>query len=501
MFHGSEEDDEKHEMAVEALRHENLLVYSKPSAGCLVDQRQHKSLNFSSLQYTLGSTMQILMNSGADAIYGPGCFMRLQMQVTMQGAGLTQSSLDFGRGSVMNLFRNMRLIHRSGNPLEEIINVNSVAQMKRMWGLSVDDKRKLDGMLNCYSPHVDSVTFVPAFSAVGNTILNPDGGAINPLPVRLLAGVPVAGPVTYNYVFCIPMHMISGVFGSETQMIPPALLAGAKMEIDLDNGNTAFTNFTVWSGGTTLGVVNTITPTIVYDSNVLFSSVNKQLLMEQAAEPSPGLAFTYSTWFTTNSPFAADASLDVSQSVSLCEKCAVGVRVNAAIGTGAGDSFNFLAPYNSYQFRIGSTYLPLKPVVVPVPAAFAAQQSANASQEVYAMALLAWAAGVDQYHKSAGEASNVPFYSDVSWPTLAATNILPSNTSFTSGAACYATSLEKSPCGLEFSGQSSNNARILNVQLTGPSTVGAVTGPWNVMAMLEYIRSAVVSGDNCIVNR
>jgi hypothetical protein len=516
-----DEEDEKHGEVIEHLRYENLLVYTPPSSGCLIDSRQFKSLNFSSNTYSLGDTMQIIMNSGADAIYGPACYLRLELTQTILAA---QTPANFGFGSVMNLLQNMRLLHRSGNPLEEILNVNIVSQLKRLYGLSPEDREKLDGMLAVYQPMVSDGTFANALGHVAGTPVlsdaySPDGGSRNFLPVSITEAAAAGARPTvagaYKYVFTIPLSMISGVFANKEQMIPPSLLAGAKMEIDVNNGVIALANYTAFNGAG--GSITALKPTIVYDANVLYSSVNKQLLMEQAREPDSGLAFVYKTWFTTGNIYAADASLDVSQSASLCESIAVAVRSNAAIA-GGSDSFKFLAPYQTYQFRIGSHYLPLQPIKLPGATYATALLAGNDGREVYEQALTAWNAGVEQFHKSSGGGSATPFQPDrwlpvVSYiPDVATLIAAPANLAFTNGGACYAASLEKSPCGLMFSGQSTNNSRILNVQFTGQPTVVApvggppaitadMLGPFQVTACLEYIRSARVSGDNCIVDR
>lgn len=513
----NDDEDAKQEDIIEHLRFENLLVYTPPASGCLIDSRQHKSLNFGSQSYGLGDTMQCILNSGADAIYGPGCFLRLEFTATFATGGVPPN---FGYGTVMNLLRNLRLIHRSGNSLEEVLNINVVAQLKRLWNTSLEDRKKLDGMLLAYQPMLADGTGATALGApVLSDTYSPDGGTKNFLPVLVDDAAPrvpsaVGSPAgAHKFVATIPLGLISGVFANKSQMIPPALLAGAKLEIDIDNGALAVANWTAYTtgangfGGVGGGTITNFRPTIVYDANVLYNSVNKQLLMEQAREPDSGLAFVFSTWFTTSNIYAADASLDVSQSASICERAIAVVRDSAALAP-AADSFNFLAPFLTYQFRIGSHYLPLQPVKLPAPTYENAQLATNDGREAYDQALMAWGAGVDQYHGSADCGSSLSFMPDTWLPTLDtiaanARPAAPASIAFAAGGACYAASLEKSPCGLAFSGQSTNNSRILNIQLTGPPvpTPPVLPATFQVMGCLEYIRSARVSGDNCIVDR
>lgn len=497
---GANEEEQKGQRSktLEALRHENALMYDAPEAGCLIDSRTYKSMNFSSTTYTLGDTMQCIFNSGNDAMWGPACYLRLDVSVTAAGAVVADKLPNFGFGSIMNIFRNMRLTHRSGGELEQIQNVNVVAQLKRLWQTSLEDRRKLDGLLGCYQPFTDSATgaaaLVPNYS--------PNQGSRNFLPaVSAAAAAPADG--AYRWVFLVPMHLLSGVFASKTQMIPAALLAGAKFELDLDNGVSALANWTAFAA--TGSSITAIRPSIVYDSSQLFSGVSRQLMMEMDRSPDDGLAFAYCTYFTTSNSYAADASLDVQQSASIVQRISAVVRLGTAVTSGAADSFNFLAPYQSYQFRIGSVYIPYQPIHLPQPAYGLARQAANDAREVYEQALLAWGAGASQYHAGAAGTggSSVAFAPDSWIPTtlVAPGNYTPPATlSFTNGAACYAATLEKSPVGLAFSGQSTNNSRLLNIQLNGAPTTALET-PLAVMGCMEYLRVARVSGDNCIVDR
>jgi hypothetical protein len=97
-------EDSKDDEDVKALRGANGLIYVRPSNISLIDRRVLKSYNFSSNSYELGSTFQIICNSGGDSVWGPSSYMRLEYTAT--------STLDFGLGSILNIFKSVRATHR-----------------------------------------------------------------------------------------------------------------------------------------------------------------------------------------------------------------------------------------------------------------------------------------------------------------------------------------------------------------------------------------------------
>jgi hypothetical protein len=99
-------EDSKVDEEVHALRSANALTYVRPSNVALIDRRVLKSYNFSSNVYELGSTLQLICNSGADAVWGPSSYLRFEYTAS--------ALLDFGSGSVLNVIKSIRLTHRSG---------------------------------------------------------------------------------------------------------------------------------------------------------------------------------------------------------------------------------------------------------------------------------------------------------------------------------------------------------------------------------------------------
>ncbi len=485
-------DDSKDE-EIAALRHENSMIFSPPSAASLIDNRILKSYNFSNLEYNFGSTMQAIVNSGSDFIWGPSSYIRLEYTVTASGVAAPNNLPNLGYGTIMNIFKTVRLTHRSGEILEQVIDANVVAQLRRLWGTSLEDRQKLDGMLN---------------------------GA--PIPVQaqynsadrnfLAAGTHVA---------CIPLKYLFGLFDENPQFIPNTLLAGAKIELEMESPSKVFANWTLFGTAPGVGTVGTFKPTLVLDSAMVYQGLQKQLLAEQANVEDSGLAFTYSTYFTTNvtqQATGATVSLDVQQAATLCERITAVARISTFQGDSAGaptvagfppqsDSFQFFPAFRGYQFRIGATFLPQQ--VINVPSINTQFACGDASNEVYANALTAWGSYPTQYNKSMMSGSTISMYPspfDGVVDRTAANTFIPLGPSYSRSAAIYSTSLEKQANGMALTGQSTNNARILNISLTSGNGFidvdgGVVPGPYQIVACLQYVRVAHLMQDSCVVDR
>jgi hypothetical protein len=481
----SEQKDSDKDQEVEALRAENCLIYTRPSNVALIDARVMKSYNFANPVYPdMSSTFQIIVNSGGDAVYGRSSYLRLEYSVGSAG-------VDFGLGTICNIFSRIRILHRSGEILEDILNINLLANLKRYWSYSRTDRMKLDGNLG----------------VVGN--------AAN-------SNIPEAST---TQVAIIPMSLLCGLFDNEHQMIPPSLLAGARIELELAPYNTITTTSRgVGSGATT---IFNFRPTLVLDSCQLYDVVNRQLLTEMADEGRSGIQFSYKTYFNSFvTSGQTSVNIDVAQSASCVTKaiavCRDNFQINNVVSpfaaTVSGDAFKCIAPFSQAQWRLGSQYFPMAAVSVPKRASNPATANrwddiqAN-SKEWYQLTHTAWMSGFDQFHKSAGLDASVQF-------NLAGAGTDLSVNCWEQGQAHYGFVGERSPVGLELTGQSTNNSRILNFNATIADLAGSTAAPvagavvdptlrytltsavgYRVDVFLEYLRVANCLGDSVIVDR
>lgn len=472
-------DEESKHNEVAQLRAENALIYTRPSNVALVDRRVFKSYNFSNTVYQLGNTFQCILNSGGDAIWGPSSYMRLEYT--------TSNDMDFGSGSILNIFKSCRLTHRSGEVLEFIDHVNVIANINRFWKYSIEDRKKLDGMLN------NDVNLGSAAESYKNIQTN---------------GVHVA---------TIPMSILCGIFGNESQYCPATLMAGMKIELELAPLSSISTD-PVGLTVSPMGIFD-LKPTIVVDSAQLYDVVNKQMLEEQAQVDRSGLQFSYYTYFSTFQILTAGvtaANFDVQQSASLVHKICTFVRDNQKL-TGdnpvvkQADKYDFIAPFSTSQYRLGSLYWPQQLLNTPGDRWDTVQAN---SKESYTLSLDGWMAGVDTFHKSAGGEANVSFAERLS-------DRVQGN-QWTSGKAAYCFIGEKSACGLELSGEPTNNSKLLTFQATinsllasggaggvpyptasavDPTVKYNLAGGIRLDIFLQYLRVANLMGDNCVVDR
>ena len=477
----SEQKDSEKDQEVEALRAENCLIYTRPSNVALIDSRVMKSYNFANPVYPdMSSTFQIIVNSGGDAVYGRTSYLRLEYQTGATG-------VDFGLGTIVNIFSRIRITHRSGEILEDILNINLLANLKRYWAYSRTDRMKLDGNLG----------------VVGSTAHS---------------NSPSAG-VASTQVAIIPMSLLCGLFDNEHQMIPPALLAGAKIELEM----APYSQITIKNrkAGSTAATIFNFRPTLVLDSCQLYDVVNRQLLNEMADEGRSGIQFSFSTYFNSYATSGQSSiNIDVQQSASCVTKTLAVCRdVNQIIHQCdtdtlvSGDAFKCIAPFAQSQFRCGSQYWPQQVCNVPP---FRATGEWNYVQENakewYQLSHQAWMSSFDQFHKSAGRDASVQFL-----PALSTADL--SVNSWVQGQAHYGYAGERSPVGLELTGMATNNSKLISFNGTVSSLVGisgafptgvtetvpadyyTISAGYRVDVFLEYLRVANILGDSCIIDR
>lgn len=438
----SENENEKMDQ-VAAYRHLNSLVYAAPSSGSLISQRTQKLSYPASLTYTLGSTIQFVVNSGSEAVWGPSSYIKLKLEHTNGASAPTIC------GSMFNLFNQARLYHRSGELLEQIMFSDVRTNVMLRYATSFNDYQKLKYLIGA--------TDVP-------------GDTSAPLGMTALT----AGPKT-SY-FNLPLSLLFGVFGNHNQYIPSQLLAGARVELVLNStiANCGLTNVTSISG---------ISPVLSLDCATLFDDAQKQILEESADVAESGIQFNYSTWFASQfTPTGGALNIDVLQSASITEKVFLVGSSGASASAGA-DKFNFksLGTGTDYslQSRQGSHYMPIYAI-----------QNDN---ESFYYSQLAFNAGYHQYSSEpASSGTSVQYFT---LPAVSPAVAVQNN-------CVYAFSLEKSAAGVALSGDPTNNSLIVNVSCQNASNVGVVDTGFNVATVfLQYIRTANCMVDSCVVDR
>ena len=408
-------EHESEENSVAEYRGLNALIYARPSSGNLSSERTFKLSYPATLSSTMGGTIQFVVNSGSEYVWGPTCYLKCKLNVTVGG------TLPTINGSFLNMISQVRMYHRSGELLE-LVNVGAdiLANIKLRYQTSYSDYVKLSNQIGAA----------------------PIPGNIGYPSVNGMPDLNSTGDITVN----LPLSFFLGVFDNHSQYIPSSLLSGARIELVLNNNSgdaMQLTNLTI----------NSVSPVLALDCCKLYDEASKQILEESSNVQESGIQFVYSTYFASQfKPQAGAINIDILQSASLTERAIV---VNSKSDGTDKYSFRSLNTAGfSYQFRIGAHYLPIYSIADDTEAFNQAQIAFNGLNNQY---------------------SRAPSHTGVSVRSF---YFQDATTNVSSGFginAVYATSLEKSASGVSLSGEPTNNSRIINFSAVGTSSAFVTT--------------------------
>lgn len=447
---------------VEALRDINRIVYLMPSQAGLMELRTDKVYFFNNQTCAPGDTILANGNSGADFLWGPNCYLKLQWTVTNTAAAV--GNIDFGFGSIMNLIKEIRLTHVSGELLEYTQNINLLANLRARYDTAQEDQIKLNTLLGGTDATVTGSSYAGGF-VFGQSVLPIPAAYRSQVFVPALAVGVSTGISTFESM--IPLSYLLGVFDRRDQMIPAGLLAGSTMQIQLATSSEAYT-----ASAATISITS-IRPSLVYDSSKPFDEASRAILNEQST--ADGLQFVYSTYFNTfNSATTNSVNFDIQQAASVTESVVALFRPITATGN---TLCTFQATPTQYQWRIASDYKPQQPVVIPSFSLTIAGAQIPQSAEAYYQTVKAFEAGLHSYATQVGGGVGV------------------SIVEYNAYAAAYAATLERCACGLSLTGLPTNNASLLNLSALKPVQNDRVD------IFLKYVRVCNLRGQNAVVDR
>lgn len=316
-----------------ALQHFN---YNNCVDANIVSKRFNKTYPFQPYDYNLDETMSTILNTGGDYVNGQGSLLLLDVIIT-QPAGITVSwaSVEpspfpngaafalYTRGTACNLFKFIRIRHKSGKVIEFTDNLNALIQAKLPYCNFL-----YDGF---------SETF---------------GGGSRSNGTFVLLG-PTASPYIQSFAF--PLYLLSGLFATN-KPIPSQIMSELKIEIGLTSKQEAFfapnSNFDVKISNAR----------IVLDS-MNISGPNKRDIMEKSVKEE-GIQFPFRTYFNDNNIFLSDFTFTLKQSFSKCSQVIAIARDNNHIHTQNQDSMcsSNLISWDNVQWRLGSLYIPSEPI-------------------------------------------------------------------------------------------------------------------------------------------
>jgi len=159
--------------------------------------------------------------------------------------------------------------------------------------------------------------------------------------------------------FVIPLEYISPVFNPEnSQYLPPFLASGMRVEIGLENGNTAFRTSGSGSGSLSYQILD---PSIQTDLVKMSDKVDS--VMTARAHKS-GLELVFSEWDTFSTVSSSQKNtIDINKTASKADKLIVCSRQSANVSNPSVDSMESEPfAYNEFQSRVGSVYHPQTPI-------------------------------------------------------------------------------------------------------------------------------------------
>ena len=288
----------------------NGLFYQMPAPLSTTLIRTYKKQYSQRTQYSPGDT--IVFDFNVSGFVDPElCHIKLQVDA------VGQNSYFDPRGSVANLFREVRLQSKNGAELDRIEHVNDWVHHYLMNNYPAD---KLQEYATNWGYQQG--------------------------PGTMIAG--------QSYIYTLPLSFILGAFRPyvKGQKVPPQMLSGARLEIQLENANKALIS-------TAGGSYNVVRPEILLMEHTLNDNSNKVIVENSAND---GLEYAYPRIFTSvESSSVADFNSQIKKAVSQATAVYTIPKPSAQQSDITADSFESLAGignFNDYSYRIGSNYFP-----------------------------------------------------------------------------------------------------------------------------------------------
>lgn len=352
----------------------NLDSYVLPSALSVTVARSHKKSYAVATTYDVGtlgtnsSTVSFVLTPGADYVYGPDSYFTFNFA---HSANTASTDAWFGQyGSILNIFKSIRLTHASGTEIEYIDNLNLLNTYKLQYDRD-DTYRVVDGSgfgathshMTTQRTYNDKAATGTDFKySSGRTNLHLRGAVAATQPGGVYTVLPEAGK---THKFAVPLSMLSEFFNSD-KLLPPYILAGMRIELELETPAVSTQSFTPADGkeGTIKAdTTHTISGlNMQLDSHTLTDSVAKALSRMSANE---GLDIHFPSWFHDRHALGStSATVNITKALSRVEDICLIPRTTGSIAAGGKASLEAI-PYvegTTWQISIGSMFFPSHPV-------------------------------------------------------------------------------------------------------------------------------------------
>lgn len=321
----SSSDDTLRSEDLEASLDIGNLVYLEKKSSNVVVERTQKIQYADSPEYEETGELVVNFQTGSDFISPKDSFMKLILGEIYGADGTTPASgtVTFGaNGSILNSFKTIRVISRSGTVIAQADGAN---------------------LLNFYKIQYEHSAAWKAQQ--GLSLLGLSSGT---------------NLVTGGNEFIIPMQLLSAFFESN-ELLPSQLCRSLRLEITLESAQIAFVQETAFTEPPAKYTIRGVQ--LHLDSYSLTSGAMNWLNNRSAKE---GLVMTYYDW--ENSHFSkavgqTSYSYESRKTASMANSVMTVFR-NVRATESKENSFESSTPVatDSFQYRIGSTYLPVQPV-------------------------------------------------------------------------------------------------------------------------------------------
>ena len=306
----------------------NNLTYSLPSASSVCTNRVTKRSYFQNRNYGSQSTMICQFNTGTDFINTKNSKLVLKVRALAPTVPADSAS-NFGSGSGMNFVKNIRIYHRSGTTYTNTTRMN-------LYRSKVDHIKESSTWMN----------------SVGTPLMGYNGGILFELDTA-------AAIDTRTHFVEIPLNKVHPFFEPHGDIMGcPQIYSGLRVEIDLENALTVFTQNLA-----NLGYFAD------YEIQDCYMDLESYSLMDSASASintqasTKSLEYLYTDIFTSVNSTPAlttQVNIDINKSVSLADSHITCILPVANINIGTGDSFS--TPYldGSWWTLLGSLQFPLQ---------------------------------------------------------------------------------------------------------------------------------------------
>lgn len=299
----------------------NSLEYKSPLYSAPISLRNQRRFPFAQNSYSGGQTMLCTLQTASFYVDPFNSYLTFQLEVTGTGGDI----IALGQGGALNFIKSVVVTSRSGTEVSRVDSLN-LYHAKTLRFTRAKDWYETEGSVIGYE---DGVT----------------GGYSKTLP---------AGGVSALTRFVIPLEYVSPVFSPEnSQYLPPFLCSGLRIEIGLENANTAL-HRTSGAGSFSYRIVD---PSIQTDLVKFSDKVDS--VMTSIAHKS-GLEVVFSEWdvFSTVTSSAKN-TIDINKTASKADKLIVCSRLSANVSDATVDSMQSEDfSFNEFQSRVGSVYHP-----------------------------------------------------------------------------------------------------------------------------------------------